>query len=127
MNFTLRQLRAFTTLARTGSFTRAAAELHLSQPALTVQVRDLEAALGLKLVDRNTRSIRLTGVAAQDLRGEAAQTALFPDAKAARRREVESTLLRAKGRFGPSAITFATLLEDTAPRAAPEGDLTKRR
>jgi LysR family carnitine catabolism transcriptional activator len=62
MNFTLRQLRAFATLARTGSFTRAAAELHLSQPALTVQVRELEAALGLRLVDRNTRRIRLTGI-----------------------------------------------------------------
>ena len=62
MNFTLRQLRAFATLARTGSFTRAAAELHLSQPALTVQVRELESALGLKLVDRNTRRVQLTGI-----------------------------------------------------------------
>ena len=62
MNFTLRQLRAFATVARTGSFTRAAAELHVSQPALTVQVRDLEAALGLKLVDRNTRRVQLTAI-----------------------------------------------------------------
>jgi DNA-binding transcriptional LysR family regulator len=62
MNFSLRQLRAFATLARTGSFTRAAAELHLSQPALTVQVRELESALGLKLVDRNTRRVQLTGI-----------------------------------------------------------------
>lgn len=62
MNFTLRQLRAFATLARTRSFTRAAAELHLSQPALTVQVRELESALGLKLVDRNTRRVQLTGI-----------------------------------------------------------------
>lgn len=62
MNFSLRQLRAFATLARTGSFTRAAAELHLSQPALTVQVRELESALGLKLVDRNTRRVQLTAI-----------------------------------------------------------------
>jgi LysR family carnitine catabolism transcriptional activator len=62
MNFSLRQLRAFTALARTGSFTRAAAEVHVSQPALTVQVRELEAALGLKLVDRNTRRVQLTGI-----------------------------------------------------------------
>lgn len=62
MNFSLRQLRAFAALARTGSFTRAAVELHLSQPALTVQVRELEAALGLKLVDRNTRRVQLTGI-----------------------------------------------------------------
>jgi LysR family carnitine catabolism transcriptional activator len=62
MNFSLRQLRAFSVLARTGSFTRAAAELHLSQPALTVQVRELEAALGSKLFDRNTRRVQLTAI-----------------------------------------------------------------
>ena len=62
MNFSLRQLRAFATLARTASFTRAAAELHVSQPALTVQVRELESALGLKLFDRNTRRVRLTAI-----------------------------------------------------------------
>jgi LysR family transcriptional regulator, carnitine catabolism transcriptional activator len=62
MNFSLRQLRAFTALARTGSFTRAALDLHLSQPALTVQIRELERALGLKLVDRNTRRVQLTSI-----------------------------------------------------------------
>ena len=62
MNLTLRQLRAFAAVARTASFTRAAAELHLSQPALTVQIRELEGALGLKLLDRNTRRVQLTSV-----------------------------------------------------------------
>src|SRR5687767_474688 len=62
MNFNLRQLRALSALARAGNFTRAAAELHLSQPALTVQIRELEAALGLKLVDRNTRRVQLTSI-----------------------------------------------------------------
>src|SRR5688572_16372846 len=62
MNFSLRQLRARSAVARTASFTRAAAELNLSQPALTVQIRELEAALGLKLVDRNTRRVELTGI-----------------------------------------------------------------
>ena len=62
MNFSLRQLAAFTAVARTASFTRAAAELHVTQPALTVQIRNLEAALGLRLLDRNTRSVQLTSV-----------------------------------------------------------------
>ena len=62
MNFSLRQLRAFSAVARTASFTRAATELHLSQPALTVQIRELESALGLKLVDRNTRRVQLTAI-----------------------------------------------------------------
>jgi LysR family carnitine catabolism transcriptional activator len=62
MNFNLRQLRAFSALARTASFTRAAADLHVSQPALTVQIRELESALGLKLVDRNTRRVHITAI-----------------------------------------------------------------
>ena len=62
MNFSLRQLAAFTVVARTGSFTRAAAETHVTQPALTVQIRNLEAALGLRLLDRNTRRVQLTAV-----------------------------------------------------------------
>jgi DNA-binding transcriptional LysR family regulator len=60
MNATIRQLRAFARVAGTRSFTRAASALHLSQPALTVQIRELEAALGVKLFDRNTRGVRLT-------------------------------------------------------------------
>ncbi|MEZ2410137.1 DNA-binding transcriptional LysR family regulator [Bosea sp. OAE752] len=60
MNFDVRQLRAFIAVAEHGSFTRAAAALNLSQPALTVQVRALEEALGLRLFDRNTRNVALT-------------------------------------------------------------------
>src|SRR5688572_33127345 len=62
MNFSLRQLRARSAVARTASFTRAAAELNMSQPALTVQIRSLEAALGLRLLDRNTRRVQLTAI-----------------------------------------------------------------
>lgn len=62
MNFDGRQLRAFVAVAEHGSFTRAAASLNLSQPALTVQVRMLEAALSLRLLDRNTRNVALTRV-----------------------------------------------------------------
>ncbi|HEV7260357.1 MAG TPA: LysR substrate-binding domain-containing protein [Bosea sp. (in: a-proteobacteria)] len=60
MNFDVRQLRAFIAVAEHGSFTRAAMVLNLSQPALTVQVRALEEALGLRLFDRNTRNVALT-------------------------------------------------------------------
>lgn len=60
MNLDVRQLRAFVTVADCGSFTRAAASLNLSQPALTVQIRKLEEALGIRLFDRNTRVVALT-------------------------------------------------------------------
>jgi LysR family carnitine catabolism transcriptional activator len=56
----LRHIEAFLAVARLGHFTRAAAALHVSQPALTVQVRQLEAALGVRLFDRNNRRVALT-------------------------------------------------------------------
>ncbi len=60
MNLSLRKLRAFSAVARSASFTRAAERLHLSQPALTVQIRELEEELGVRLFDRNTRQVKLT-------------------------------------------------------------------
>ncbi len=60
MNVSLRQLRAFTAVAALGSFTAAARQLHLTQSALSVLVRELERELGARLFDRHTRSVRLT-------------------------------------------------------------------
>jgi LysR family hydrogen peroxide-inducible transcriptional activator len=59
-NLTLRQLRYFEALARHGHFGRAAAACSVSQPALSVQIRDLEADLGAPLVERGARQVRLT-------------------------------------------------------------------
>ncbi|MCI0752324.1 LysR family transcriptional regulator [Teichococcus vastitatis] len=60
MSVSLRQLRALVAAAETGSFGRAAVRLHLSQPALTVQIRTLEEALGLTLFDRSARGAQPT-------------------------------------------------------------------
>jgi DNA-binding transcriptional LysR family regulator len=60
MNVDLRQLRSFVTIVRCGNFTRAAQQLGVSQPALSLSLRQLESALGLRLLDRTTRSIGLT-------------------------------------------------------------------
>lgn len=62
IDLNLRQLQTFITVARLGSFTRAARLLHLSQPALTKQLRQLEETLGVKLLDRNTRTVELTRI-----------------------------------------------------------------
>lgn len=61
-NVTLRQLRYFEALARHGHFGRAAESLAISQPALSVQIRDLETSLGAALFERGARSVRLTGL-----------------------------------------------------------------
>jgi len=62
MDISLRQMRSFVAVAKLGSFTRAAAFLHVSQPTLTVQIKRLEEALQLKLFDRNPRAVNLTRV-----------------------------------------------------------------
>jgi len=61
MNITLRQLQAFKTVAEFGSFTRAADRLKVAQPALSLSIRELERELNLRLFDRTTRRVELTG------------------------------------------------------------------
>ena len=64
-NLTLKQLRYFEALSRHSHFGRAADDCAISQPALSVQVRELEASLGLSLIDRSARTVRLTDFGAQ--------------------------------------------------------------
>ncbi|MDH6140226.1 LysR family cyn operon transcriptional activator [Kitasatospora sp. GP30] len=60
MALELRHLRYLLAVAEHGSFTRAAEELHVSQPTLSQQVRQLERTLGTQLLDRSGRTVRLT-------------------------------------------------------------------
>ena len=59
-NVTFRQLRVFLEVARQLSFVRAAEALHLTPPAVTMQIKELEAAVGLPLFDRQGRKVALT-------------------------------------------------------------------
>jgi DNA-binding transcriptional LysR family regulator len=60
MNPTLRQMRAFVALAKTGNFTLAAQYMHVTQSALSGLIKELEQTLGVRVVDRSTRRIALT-------------------------------------------------------------------
>lgn len=62
MNFDLPDLRAFVSVAKLGSFSAAAQELHLSQPALSRRIEKLESALGVRLFHRTTRKVDMTTV-----------------------------------------------------------------
>ncbi len=59
-NVTLRQLRVFAAAARHLNFGKAAAELHLSPPAVSMQIRELEQHVGLPLFERNGKAVALT-------------------------------------------------------------------
>ncbi|HEV7286927.1 MAG TPA: LysR substrate-binding domain-containing protein [Kaistia sp.] len=60
INFSLAQVAAFIGVAETGSFRAAAERLHLSQPAVSARVRQLEEHLRVDLFNRTTRSVSLT-------------------------------------------------------------------
>jgi LysR family carnitine catabolism transcriptional activator len=62
MNVSLRQVEVFLAVAHTLSFSQAAQLCHLSQPALSANVKRLEEALGARLFDRHTRKVALTAV-----------------------------------------------------------------
>ena len=61
LNITLKQLRYFEALRQHGHFGRAADACAVTQPALSVQIKELEQTLGLALFERSARHVRLTG------------------------------------------------------------------
>jgi DNA-binding transcriptional LysR family regulator len=75
MTVTLRQLRIFEAVARLGSISRAAAELHLTQPAVSMQMKQLESLLGLTLLEQVGKRLTLTQ-AGTELREHARDIAL---------------------------------------------------
>ena len=60
INLTLKQLRYVAALARHGHFGRAADACAISQPALSMQIKELEESLGTELFERGPRQVRLT-------------------------------------------------------------------
>ncbi|BEO86632.1 LysR substrate-binding domain-containing protein [Serratia marcescens] len=60
MNYSLKQLRVFVAIARHGSFSRAGEAIGLTQSAISHSVKELEAEVGVRLLDRTTREVVLT-------------------------------------------------------------------
>ncbi|HMA12992.1 MAG TPA: LysR family transcriptional regulator [Steroidobacteraceae bacterium] len=93
---TLRQFRVFEAVARHLSFSKAAAELHLSQPAVSMQVRGIEVILGLPLTEQIGKKIYLTDAGREVLHASQAITARLDDLQnnLAQLRGVESGSLK---------------------------------
>lgn len=58
----VRQIKTFLAIVKAGNFTKAATAIHVSQSALSVQIRQLEETLGVQLLDRNRRHVSVTAV-----------------------------------------------------------------
>jgi DNA-binding transcriptional LysR family regulator len=85
----LRQIGYVEAVARNANFTRAAAELHVAQPALSVSIRRLEAELGVRLFERTSRRVSLTP-AGRAFLDRAARVTRDVDALASEMREYAS-------------------------------------
>jgi LysR family transcriptional regulator, low CO2-responsive transcriptional regulator len=98
VHLTLRQLKVFEAVARHLNYTRAAEELHLTQPAVSMQVKQLEESLGIALFEQLGKRIHLTE-AGQELLGYARNITQQLD-------ELESVLNRMKG-FGGGRLRIS--------------------
>jgi DNA-binding transcriptional LysR family regulator len=113
LNLTLRQLRVFEAVARHMSFTRAAQELHLSQPAVSMQVKQLEDSVGLELFEKLGKKIFLTAAGFEML--HCAQAVLF------KLKEAEQAFNEMKGiEGGRLNIAVATTVNYFATRILAE-------
>ncbi len=109
MHVTLRQLSVFHAVASHRSFTRAAEELHLSQPAVSMQVKQLEENVGLPLFEHLGKKIYLTE----------AGTEMFRCSRAVAQQlaETEQTIAELRGvERGQLAVAVASTVNYFAPR-----------
>ena len=110
----LRHLRYFVSVAEAGSVSQAALQVHISQPALSRQIRDLEAELGLRLFDRVGRRIRLTAEG-QDLLERSRDVLAQADAIGERARDLAAGAV-GRLRVGATPQTMQSVIAAFLPR-----------
>jgi LysR family transcriptional regulator, nitrogen assimilation regulatory protein len=116
-----RQLRYFCRIVECGSFSRAAATIHIAQPALSQQLADLEARMGVELLHRSARGVRATH-AGEIFYAEATEILRELDAIPERIRSIEgivegSVRLGITGILGPRmAMSLVTGCREALPK-----------
>ena len=109
MNITFRQLQIFEAVARKLSFTRASEELHLTQPAVSMQIKQLEQSVGLPLFEQLGKKIFLTDAGQEFSR--------YASAIATQLEELEQVVDEMKGlQRGRLTIAVASTANYFAPR-----------
>jgi len=109
LNITFRQLKVFESAARHLSYTRAAEELHLSQPAISMQIKQLEESVGLPLFEQIGKKMHLTS-AGREMHTYSQSIGQLLD-------EAESVIEELKGvSRGTLAISVATTASHFATR-----------
>ena len=124
INVSLRQIEIFLAVATTLSFSRAAEHCHLSQPALSANVKRLEDLLGARLFERHTRKVSLTTMGVEFLNITSAMTENINVAMARMRDFVSGKRGRLVIAAAPSmAATFAPRVMARLVKDHPEIDL----
>lgn len=100
----LRQLRYFMAIAQEGNFSRAAERLHVSQPPLSTQIKNLEEELGVRLLERSNRGVSLTAAGAVFFEEAAAVLARLELAK-------DKAVRAARGDIGTVSIGFVSIAD----------------
>lgn len=106
-----KQLRSFVSTVRTNSFTKAAAELFVSQPTISTHIRQLEEELGTQLINRTTKSLELTD-RGRELYEFASSILAQRDELLARWSSKENKIIR----LGVSTIPSAYILPEILPQ-----------
>jgi LysR family transcriptional regulator, low CO2-responsive transcriptional regulator len=111
MHITLRQLQVFEAAARLGGYTRAAETLHLSQPAVSMQIRQLEEQAGMPLFDQIGKKVHLTDAGrtlykhAQSILAQVHEAQLeFEEMRGMRRGQLNITIASTANYFAPRLL-----------------------
>lgn len=126
MNLELRHLRYVAAVADTLNFTRAANTLHMSQPALSARIKDIETHLGTALFERTTRSVSCTTAGEQFVQKARAALELVETAERQCRRLGSARTLTV-GYYGVAGQAMAPIIIDQFHRAMPDVEVDLRR